>query len=141
MRWLIIVLSFFPFLLSAQTENKINTDCEPFFDTVIHRSYYKYVSEEPTYIGGVDSLYKTLNRHIRFPEKERCDFEGTVWVSFIVEPNGTISNIRLLKKVSLTYFNEEALRAASHLTSWNPGKCNGVPVPTLQYLPVRFRLQ
>lgn len=141
MRWLFFLLSFFPLFVLAQTENKINAGCEPFFDSAIQRSYYKYVSEEPAYPGGVDSLYKTLNRHIRFPERERCDFEGTVWVSFIVEPDGSISNIRLLKKVSLAYFNEEALRAASHLTNWIPGKCNGIAVPTLQYLPVRFRLQ
>lgn len=141
MRLLVFLIAFFPGFLSGQNLLNTNSDCEPFYDSSIHRSYYKYTEEAPSYIGGVDSLNKTLRKHIRFPQMERHPFEGTVWVSFIVETDGSISNIRLLKKTSVPYYNEEALRVTAYLKSWNPGKCNGRAVPVLQYLPVRFVMQ
>ena len=141
MRLLILWLAFFPVLLPGQNMLNTNSDCELFYDSSIHRSYYKYAEEAPSYIGGADSLNKTLRKHIRLPQIDRHQFEGTVWVSFIVETDGSISNIRLLKKVAVPYYNEEALRATAFLKSWNPGKCNGLAVPVLQYLPVRFGMQ
>lgn len=138
MRFLVLAFALFPLFLSAQNPFRPSSNCDPYYDSVIHRSYYKYTDEAPVYTGGPDSLYKTLAKQIRYPHNRYSGFEGTVWISFIVETNGRISNLRLVKKAPVAYYNEEALRAAAHLQSWIPGKCNGVPVPTLQYLPVRF---
>ena len=141
LRCCLFLLLLIPAFSNAQSVSAAGNSCEPVYDSTLCRTYYKYVDEPPSYIGGTDSMLKTLQRHIRYPQIERDQYySGTVWLSFIVEPNGSISNIRLLKKSNNAYYNAEALRVAAYLTAWNPGKCNGVAVPVLQYLPVRFML-
>lgn len=140
----LVFFLFWLFPFSAITNEAVSSNsgsCEQVYDSTLNRSYYKYVDEQPSYKGGTDSLLRTLREHIRYPQIDRDTyFNGTIWISFIVEANGTISNIRLLKKSTVPYYNEEAVRVAGYLTAWNPGKCNGQAVATQQYLPVRFMM-
>lgn len=139
LRCCLFLLLLVPAFSNAQSVSAAGNSCETVYDSSLCRTYYKFVDEPPTYIGGTEAMLKTLQQHIRYRAVDRDTyFSGTVWLSFIVEPNGTISNIRLLKKSNDPYYNAEALRVAAYLTSWNPGKCNGVAVTVLQYLPVKF---
>jgi len=115
--------------------------CELRYDSTIKRAYYIYVDEPASYRGGMDSLAKTIQKNIRYPQIDRCQESGTVWISFIIEPDGTISNKKIVKPAAIPGFNAEALRVIDSVKDWIPGKCQGEAVPVLYYFPVRFVMQ
>ncbi|MEO6038683.1 MAG: energy transducer TonB, partial [Saprospiraceae bacterium] len=86
-----------------------------------------------------------LARNIRYPEVARQNnTEGTVVVSFVVEPDGRMQRFQLLKDIGLGC-GEESIRVMKALDEaglrWQPGLIQGKPVRTRQVLPIRFRLQ
>lgn len=90
-------------------------------------------------------LLLLLARNIRYPEAARQkNTEGTVVVSFVVEPDGHMTSYQLLKDIG-DGGGEESLRVLKALEAagmrWQPGLVQGKPVRTRQSLPIRFRLQ
>lgn len=83
-----------------------------------------------------------LSTNIKYPEKERSKgITGTVFVNFIVEPDGAISNVRLLKGVDNgPGLNAEAIRVISSMPKWKPGMQDGKPVRVSYNVPIRFVL-
>lgn len=67
------------------------------------------------------------------------NIQGRVIVSFIIEKDGSVSNVELLSGVDLL-LDAEALRVVKAMPSWTPGKINGKPVRTQYALPITFRL-
>ncbi|MCH5213972.1 MAG: energy transducer TonB [Muribaculaceae bacterium] len=90
---------------------------------------YDYVSEKPTFPGGKAKFDEFINKNRRYP-KEAYDMgiQGRVTCWFIVNADGTVSNVSLLRSVH-EILNEEALRVLRLMPPWNPGKHDGVPVP------------
>lgn len=84
-----------------------------------------------------------LSSQIRYPETAKdAGKQGTVYVSFVVEKDGTISNIVMLKEVpGVPEFSKEAIRVVSIMPNWTPGKQNGKLVRVKYTLPVKFTLQ
>lgn len=101
---------------------------------------YEVVDEQPSFRGGEKARMRYLVEAINYPD-EAVDngIEGVVFVQFVVEKDGSVSNVKLLRGVH-DLLDEEALRVVSGMPSWNPGKVDGKPVRVLQTLPVRFRL-
>ncbi len=90
-------------------------------------------------------LIALLARNIRYPEAARQNnTEGTVVVSFVVEPNGHMSQYKLLKDIG-NGCGEESLRVLQALEEagmrWQPGLAKGKPIRARQSLPIRFRLR
>ena len=95
----------------------------------------------PEYIGGMDSLMSYLSSNILYPKKaQKAEIEGRVFIRFIVEKDGTITNAELLKGVDESMDNE-ALRVIKNMPNWFPGKNNGRVVRTKFVIPVRFQLK
>ncbi len=95
----------------------------------------------PTYRGGDDSLDAVLGRNIKVPSTD-CH-EGTIFITFIVEADGSVSNIRIFRGFTGGHgelFNEEALRVVGLLTDWIPGQCDGKNVPVQHIQAIKFRL-
>lgn len=67
------------------------------------------------------------------------NIQGRVVVSFIIEKDGSVSNVELKYGVD-PLLDAEALRVVKAMPSWTPGKINGKPVRTLYALPITFRL-
>ncbi|MCD6069155.1 MAG: transport protein TonB [Bacteroidetes bacterium] len=82
---------------------------------------YDKVNKQPVYIHGSDSLLKYIAAELEYPQEAKSkNLEGTVVLTFIVEPNGFISNIEVKKPVA-GGCNEEAVRVIGQ-TKWFPGK-------------------
>ncbi|NID12512.1 TonB family protein [Fibrivirga algicola] len=94
--------------------------------------------ENPVYPGGLEALNTYLTTSIRYPEAARQNnITGKVLVSFVVDTDGSINRIRLLK--GLNYgTDEEAVRVIARMPNWTPGKQKGRAVAILYTLPVPF---
>lgn len=99
------------------------------------------VEDMPVFPGGDRELFRYLNNSLKYPKAaSNAGISGTVIVSFIVEPDGSISNLTILKS-GTSMLDEEALRVVSSMPRWKPGLQNGKPVRVRMSLPVIFRLQ
>lgn len=95
----------------------------------------------PQYEGGMEAMMKFIQKKIRYPRVPRqLGIEGTVFVSFIVTGDGSVSDVRVIRGVHPDY-DEEAVRVISMLPMWKGGRHNGRPVSVKMVLPIKFNLQ
>ena len=102
-----------------------------------------FVSEEPTYIGGLDNVYKDLYSNIKYPEAERdANISGTVFISFVVEWDGSISNVVVEKGVEKgPGLDRAAALAVNNLGFFRPAQMNGKTVRYRYRVPIKFTLR
>ena len=103
---------------------------------------YKFVelSTPPTYPGGMANFYKLISNNIKYPDAaKKNNIEGTVFVSFVVEKDGSLTDIQALKKLGHGT-DEEAIRVMELSEKWTPGKVDGKAVRVQYSLPVKFKL-
>lgn len=127
--------------VSAQT---VRMRCVVSSDGVSHYEYrevyeYDYVWEKPSFPGGDVALIQFINKNRRYPEAAyKAGIQGRVLCSFIVNTNGTVSDISIFKGVEES-LNREAQRIFQLMPSWSPGKLDGIPVPVRVIRAVPFR--
>ena len=123
-------------IVSAQTPKSVE-------DTTGGNPIFIEVEQDPEFPGGIDSLYSFLARNLKWPCKNDCDCVGKVYVTFIVEEDGSLTNGEILRDLcpGCCAFGEEALRVVGLMPKWNPGLVNGVPVRVRYNLPVNFTLR
>ncbi|KAF5057225.1 hypothetical protein DSECCO2_358980 [anaerobic digester metagenome] len=108
--------------------------------TVVEAEIFTIVEEQPGFPGGESSLMEYLKNNIKYPQLAReSNIQGTVFVTFVVEPNGSISNVKVLRGIG-GGCDEEATRVVKNMPSWTPGKQRGKPVRVQFNLPIRFIL-
>jgi len=111
---------------------------EPVIETPKEPEYYTIVQEEPKFNGD---LYAFLYGEIKYPfEAKELGIQGKVYVSFIVETDGSVSTVELLRGIG-GGCDEEAIRVVKMMPKWSPGKQGGVAVRVKFSLPVKFTLQ
>jgi TonB family protein len=101
---------------------------------------YQAVEVEPSFPGGPDAFSSFLARTVKYPAVDRDNkVSGKVYVSFVVEKDGTITDIRPVRGPSET-LKEEAVRSIKTSPRWKPGIQNGKPVRVQYTIPVNFAL-
>jgi protein TonB len=124
---LIFLLIFISLTLSAQ-------------DTVIEIKVVKPQVINPEFPGGEAAMMKFIQKNIKYPDMEReADIQGRIIVSFIVNEDGSLSNIYVAKGVS-SGIDAEAIRVVKLLPRLKPGKQDGIPVRVQFMLPIDFKL-
>lgn len=94
----------------------------------------------PKYPGGMQQFYKTISSNIKYPEAAiKNKVQGTVFISFIVEKDGSLSDIKIDRKLG-SGTDEEAVRVIGLTSKWNPGIDKGKPVRVKYNIPVKFSL-
>ncbi|HNW69784.1 MAG TPA: TonB family protein [Bacteroidales bacterium] len=102
---------------------------------------YTYVEEAPSYPGGENARMQFLRNNIKYPKLAlQNKIQGKVYISFIVEKNGSLSNIKVLQGIGAGC-DEEALRVVNLMPKWKPGKTQGREVRVVITMPVNFVLQ
>lgn len=102
---------------------------------------FDVVEEMPSFPGGQAELMKYLSSNIKYPVvAEENGVQGRVILSFVVERNGSITDIKVVKPVDPS-LDKEAVRVVKSMPHWIPGKQNGSSVRVKFTLPVIFRLQ
>lgn len=103
-------------------------------------SVWTVVQELPKYPGGTEAMFKFLIANINYPEQAKKDtVEGRVFVNFIVEPDGQVTNVNVLRGIG-SGCDEEAVRVVEMMPAWTPGYEEGEPVRVSFNIPIRFSL-
>ena len=102
---------------------------------------FEVVEQMPAFPGGDAALMKYLSENIKYPKAaEKAGEQGRVVVNFIVEKDGAISNVNVVRSVTPT-LDAEAVRVIKAMPKWVPGKQDGQFVRVKYNVPVSFRLQ
>ena len=102
---------------------------------------FDVVEQMPSFPGGDAELMKYLNTHIKYPVvAEENGIQGRVICTFVVERDGSITDVKVMKSVDPS-LDKEAVRVLKSMPKWIPGKQNGSAVRVKFTVPVTFRLQ
>ena len=101
------------------------------------------VEQLPEYPGGIEAFYKWLGKAINYPPNSReNNIQGRVTVNFVVEKDGSLTDIKVLRGVpGGADLDKEAIRVLKTSKKWNPGIQNGRPVRVSYSVPIMFQLQ
>lgn len=99
------------------------------------------VEDLPKFPGGAVELMKWLTKNLRYPsDAQRNKKEGKVVVQFIVNKDGTMSDLKVVKSAQYASLDREALRVMRKMPKWTPGVQNDKPCRTMVCIPVVFKL-
>ena len=102
---------------------------------------FEVVEQMPSFPGGMAALMAYLQKSIKYPPvAEENGIQGRVVCTFVVERDGSVTDVRVAKSVDPS-LDKEAVRVVSAMPKWIPGKQNGQSVRVKYTLPVTFRLQ
>lgn len=101
---------------------------------------FTVVEESATPKGGMQAFYKFVGEKIKYPaQARRMGIEGRVFVEFVINKDGSLSDVRSIKGIGAGC-DEEAVRIVQSAPSWNPGKQRGKAVKQRYTLPIIFKL-
>ena len=102
---------------------------------------FDVVEQMPSFPGGPSALMQYLSSNIKYPVvAEENGVQGRVVCTFVVERDGSITDVRVIKSVDPS-LDKEAVRVVKSMPKWIPGKQNGSAVRVKYTVPVTFRLQ
>ena len=110
-------------------------------DEVVEQEIFQIVEEMPEYPGGDKKLLEYVAKSVKYPQIAReSGIQGRVFVNFVIEPDGSVSNVKVLRGIG-GGCDEEAMRVIKSMPKWKPGKQRGKAVRVTYTLPVNFKLQ
>ena len=102
---------------------------------------YTFVEQMPEFSGGTEELQKYIVANTHYPVMAREEgTTGVVFVTFVINKNGSIQDVKLLRGIG-NGCDEEAIRVVKSMPNWKPGKQNGTTVNVQLNLPVNFKLK
>jgi len=124
-----IAFLFTTVLCQAQTKENKSKD-----------GVYQEVEEMPEYPGGEKALMNDLIGKIKYPEEAKKNgIQGKVFVSFVVDEQGKVTNAKIERGVEAS-LDTESLRVVSELKTWKPGKEKGKAVKVAYTIPINYAL-
>lgn len=115
------------FSQSKKTEKTIPEDESTIYNTA-------GLDEQPQFPGGIEEFYKFLNTNFVIPQ-DKPKLKGKIYTTFIVEKDGSLSDIKVLRDLGFGT-KEEAIRVLNSSPKWTPGKQNGKLVRVLFSAPI-----
>ena len=95
---------------------------------------------QPTFPGGINAFYKWIGENFKYSmEAKEKGISGTVLVSYIIEKDGSLNNIKVVEDLGYGT-GQAALDLLSHSPKWSPGQKNGQAVRVMYNLPIRLNL-
>lgn len=137
-----------------EEEIEVNLDIEVTEETVIEDIIFEeapeeevadqiftIVEEQPSFQGGGNAAFlKWVGENLDYPSQaQRMGIEGRVYVQFVIEKDGTITDVKAIKGIGAGA-DEEAVRVIKSAPKWTPGKQRGKPVRVRMILPIMFKL-
>ena len=103
-------------------------------------SIYQMVEVMPEFPGGTAKMMDYLSKNIKYPEEAKeKGISGRVFLSFVIEKDGAVSNVKVAKGIGKEC-DDEALRVVKAMPKWKPGLMKGKPVRVNYMLPIFFKL-
>ncbi len=107
---------------------------------VEEQQIFMVVENAPAFPGGDAARMKFLQDNIKYPQMAReSGIQGTVYVTFVVERSGAVSDVKILRGIG-GGCDEEAVRVVQNMPKWEPGKQRGKPVRVQFNMPIKFTL-
>lgn len=142
--WTFFLLSVPLLGMDAQNEQEKSTKTYPFSSSVPKPKYnskiFDVAEEMPMFPGGINALNSFISNSIKYPANYDGCAQGRVIVGFVVEPDGSFSDVKVLRSLDGP-LDQEAVRIVKSMPKWNPGKQNGKVVRTRSTVAVTFRWQ
>ena len=128
MKKLFLIVFFMAFVsVNAYSQSKEQDD-----------AVYSMVSEQPSFPGGMQEMMKFISENRKYPAEAKAkDIHGKVFVAFVVERDGSLSDVKIRRGIGYGC-DEEAIRLIKSMPKWTPGKKNGKAVRVSMMLPVSF---
>lgn len=104
---------------------------------------FQFAEKMPEYKGGVEEMMKLISKNLKFPNYEKTNnIQGNVYARFIVNKDGSISDIVILKSVEGSKnFDKEVKRVINMMPKWSPGENLGKKVRAYMTLPFQFKIR
>ena len=113
----------------------------PAIDESDEPEVYMIVEQMPEFPGGEAELLGFISRNIHYPEEaKKKGIQGRVFIGFIIEKDGSVSNVRNLRGVN-SELDAEAMRVVKSMPKWKPGMQNGEAVRVSYLIPINFKLE
>ena len=110
-------------------------------EEIVEAEVFKVVEEMPEFPGGPAKMMEYIQKNLEYPIMAReSDIQGRVFVTFVVEPDGSISNTAVLRGIG-GGCDEAALTVVQNMPKWKPGKQRGSAVRVSYTVPIIFKLQ
>ncbi len=133
--------AYFSYVLKAGDERITgNFSSNPTAQYNTEKEVFTVVEQMPVFPGGTDKLMSYLSSNITYPVKAKQEgIQGRVFVSFVVEADGAVSNVKVLRGIG-GGCDQEAIRVVSAMPKWTPGMQRGEAVRVRYNLPIKFTL-
>jgi protein TonB len=136
-----------------EEEIEIDLDVEMTEETVIEEvvfeeapaeeeveTIFTIVEDQPAPEGGMAAFYQFVQKQMKYPaQARRMGIEGKVFVQFVVDKDGTLTEVKAVKGIGAGC-DEEAVRVIEGAPKWKPGKQRGRAVKVRMILPIQFKL-
>ncbi|HAW59166.1 MAG TPA: energy transducer TonB [Bacteroidales bacterium] len=110
-------------------------------EQIEEQEIFTIVESMPEFPGGEEARMKFLLQNIKYPQIAReSGIQGVVYVTFVVEPDGSITNVKVIRGIG-GGCDEEAVRVVKMMPKWIPGNQRGKPVRVQFNMPIKFTLQ
>jgi len=132
MRRLLFALIAMAFILPVKAQKDAKRKV---VDTLI----YTVVEHEPEFPGGMEKFYSYLQKNIKYPASgNKENFQASFLIQMIVEKDGSITNVKELKRIPNTSIGKEIIKVIKDSPKWNPGIQNNHPVRVRYLIPIHF---
>jgi len=131
---LFVCMVFNPLAAQEITTDTIKNTVVSEKDTLI----FVIVEEMPEFPGGIEAMNQFIRENLRWPIRD-ADIEGRVFVGFVVEKDGSLTNFEIIRGVA-PVLDDEALRVVKLMPNWKAGKQRGKEVRVQYIVPVNFTL-
>lgn len=131
---------------TIDVEATVYTEIQEFTPIVVQEEevaedvIFTVVEDQPSFPGGEEARIRYLTDNLRYPQMAReAGIQGTVFVTFVVERDGSVTDVRVLRGIG-GGCDEEAVRVVRNMPRWQPGRQRGQPVRVQFNMPIRFVL-
>jgi periplasmic protein TonB len=128
--------------VETTTETKVEIPIAPVIEEEKEdpNQIFLVVEESAAPIGGMPAFYDYVGKKLKYPaQARRMGIEGKVFVEFVIEKDGSITDVKAIKGIGAGC-DEEAVRVVESAPKWKPGKQRGKPVRQRMVLPINFKL-
>lgn len=114
---------------------------EPKVELIDINKIYTEVDKQPEFPGGNEALFSYLGKTIKYPqEAKEAGVKGKVYVSFVIERDGSISSTKVLRGIG-SGCDKESMRVVDAMPTWAPGEVRNQKVRTRFVLPINYSLK
>ena len=126
-------------IVDVAVENPIERDiCS---HPIVDDNAYTFVEEKPKFGNGYDDILSYISENIKYPDSAReMSIQGMIVLKFLVEKDGSVSNVHAIRGIEDASLREEAIRVVKNMPKWKAGRQNGVNVRVWYVLPILFKL-